>query len=359
MIDLTMIRHCSDRQFSLCSFLPSYLQDGSNRGERKSIYGKPEHFDELRRKAIESLVKELLSGTSDFKQIVQTAAKLRHEMAHLTETPDAEDWGFPREKLAPLEFLYTTLFDLRYHPTNEKIKALVLKSFPKIRNRDKAIRITKGLSRYTFRLERDQGPDALLKAFTLSDNSRIYEIGFNPMLVEEYKQKMKPMLNRIKNVTVTEEEKVQYTIFPDRNIYIYSGRIEIQSNSEWHPLTRHYAIIGCSDEGEITQENIEDFQKHGFVTLLHTNHRDFEHHNPSLQMLFNQIVNQETSQEERLTAMSEFEYRLQHMSYYKRGGQANGEMIMEALKIAYSPEYKIKGHLEALAEPFLQNYMLV
>lgn len=351
------------REFPLCDLVPELLKKGEEKGKKTPLYNNPELFEKLKKEAINELAAQLLDmrkqfdakavdHCTNFNTILNKAAKLRREIAIKTETPDAEDFGTPRDELCPTAYMSTTLYAHKYKEINKKIKQLILDSFPKIKNRDKGICITEGISRYTFRLSSDDPLKVMELGLSQKDYNRKHEMFFSMMAVDEYKREIKPILNKIKKLP-----KDPLSIFGDKNICIYSGRIEILTNGEWRTLTRHFAIFNCNDKGEITEENIADFKSHGFVNLFHTNHEDFKFHNPSIAELFNKIINQNTAVEERNKAFREFEYRFHHMAHHKRGGQFIPESVIKALT-ALCPDYKIKGHLEALAEPFFTRYLV-
>jgi len=357
-----------DAQFSslsLCESLPRLLDARDN----KSTYGKEELFEGLKQEAVAELSDLLIKlrqnpgrDPNHYMEFLKKAGELRNRMAVKTETSEAELFGSLRHE----HNMISPLYAVRYKEVNEKIKQLILKCLKNIKNKEKGVRETRGVSRYTFRLETEE--QCLLKNLAPIEkmqqtakcredylstglHNRIDEVVYKLMVIDEYRSKIKPLED-----VLTGLNEPANSIF-DKNIYVYSGVIELEVNKEWRTLTRHYTVISCDNKGIISQEHINRFKANGFVSLLHTSHEDFNFHAEPIAQLFDKIVDRETPKEQLYSLIRDFEYRLHHICYFKRGSAAINEMVLEAIQKVICPDYKIKGNLEALAEPFISLFM--
>lgn len=352
-------------------------------------YGDSSRFPELKKKAIQELFEMIVKmrnsdscvgeSSENFMKLLIKAGELRRLIAIETKTPSAEKFGILRKSVLSIDagdHMSTLLSTVNFRECNEKIKDLILLNLPFLKNEEKQYHSTLKDSRYTFKLQKKRnlifespvklltqifGTAGMQGLFTGNEGKGInknddgdYNNAIEGMYAFEhlvhYEEKILPMLNGLLGKAVNEKECV------NDNRYIFSGRIEVNVEGKWRPLTRHFAIFSCDDDGKIGQEHIDDFKRHGIVGLLHTHHDDIKYHEKSVAELFNKILSPSTSPDEIGPTMSRLEYRLHHLAYFKRGSAAINEIVLEALKLAVNSEYSLKGNLEAMAQPYLSKY---
>lgn len=328
------------------------------------IYGDVTNFQELKQKAILELSEMLLemrtcekvsvnNDCNNFKKVLTKAGELRRKIAFAAEAPDAEEYGVIRTSG---EYMSTLLSTETYKETNLIIKNLVLHNLPFIKDKEKAMCSATSNSRYTFKLQKEcklmlQDPLKLFSATFDGNHNWADENMFAMQHIITHKNSILPLLYSLQNKKISKAE-----ILADENMYVFSGRIEHKIEGKWRTLTRHFTIINCDENGEIGEREINDFQLHGIVDLLHTSYKDFQYHEDSMAQLFNQILNHATTGEKLTSAMSELEYRLHHLAYFRRGSAATNEIILEAIKLTFNLPYTLKGNLKALGEPYLSKY---
>lgn len=359
---------------TFCEFVPRAL--ALERDEYKEAYGDSNLFPELQAKAVDELAQMLtkMKGNrkdiqKNYREFLKKAAELRGDIAVKTGTPDAEKFGVVRKPNNGMECFDTYLYAPNYAKTNEKIKKWILLYISKLEKGSLSDRAMLGDSRYVIKLTRMKFDlDARLKvlntwerqlgnkSFVESEKKNdLNENMFAEMVSDEYCKKQRVLLNRF-------HATKKWPILPvidlyDPNTYVYCGRIEQKINGEWRVFTRHFAMIRCQPDGTIAPENLEHFKLNGFATLLHTNPEDFRHHDVPMAQLLDKFLDDKTPSEELPNLIRDFEYRLHHICYLMRGSAAMNETMIEAIKKACCPQYNAKGNLEALAQPFLTNYL--
>lgn len=353
----------------LADVLPDQFKNDS-----RSKYGRTELFPALKEKAVLELASMLVSMKNDrshihmgdrtnYRAILKRAATLRRDIATQTASNDIEKFGVMRgTKDSDIGQLYTHLYAASYKQINKRIKDLAVECIQRITNKKKGMRITKGCSRYTFRLRREIDEIDKLLA-----DPRKLALGTNKLSTPEENADIQEALFASAAMTTQFQEYVLPCLYVAKGnnsepspfshpIYVYTGRIEMKIGNEWRVLTRHMAVIESDWEGNITAQHIADFSAHLFTSLLHAPAEDFVHHEASMAHLFNSILSDSTPRDQLPCLIREFEYRLHHLCYFQRGSAAINEMILEAIQKVCCPEYVIKGNLEALAQPFFSDF---
>ncbi len=321
-----------------------------------SIYGNDQKFDELKKKAIHEMcefISELRyrEDPDNFKKMLAKAGALRNNIAYTTETEGSELFGDERTSG---DFMSTLLSTEAYKETNNTIKELILDCLALMPDKTKTRRKTLDNSRYTFKLLKEntllfEDPFAMFQKMMSGKHNDTDESNFAMNHLIEHKQKTLPLLYALQGKKISKAD-----ITKDQNMYIFVGRVELQTDNEWRTLTRHVTVLKHDSNGEI---DIDDFKSHGIVALLHTSYRDIPLHQKPMSILCNKILSFQTPSDQLDALIREFEYRLHQITYYRRGSAACYEIILEAIKITIHPAYTLKGNLKALANPYFSTYL--
>ncbi len=356
------------------TFLDTIYQEEAKQKAAAPLYGNSGLYPDLKRSAIATLsatVKQMrrvfrdseLDDMTYYEAVLGQAGRLRGEIASKTGTPNQELFGVSREGMAPVQNLLTFLTNDTYKETNKKVKEVILTHLPQVKEWNKWYSVENGDSRYTFQVAEDNfeleeykkqktdpavfnpAPKAVLESGAYVDpRERVYISD----ALHIYKFKTRTNFENFKGLPNT-----RY-ILRDPNVSVFVGRVELKINGKWRILTRHVATLQSGKFGKV---DVAHFRLNGTATLIHLHQQEFFLHEPSNARLFNRILDLRTKEEELNPLIRALEYRLHHLCKFQRGSAAGNEIILEAVKNEISPTYTLKGNLEALAEPYLPNYL--
>lgn len=329
---------------------------------KSSMYGDQDLFQDWKQQCVAAISREFETyrAIEDREKFYQSITSMIRELGTsrqvLGSHPEFGTWRKEAEK--------TALVRMQYRPANQKLRILFASCMPRFGHNETETQPES----YTFG---DKFSRYTIKRYTQSHQKWMYDLTLSfRYLKGEYGPQEEERIELLDTMRSIRREVISDLKLPElatenaRSIpegrsqfQFFVGTISNQVEGEWVPLTRHITWIKQKEPGPVTEAAMDYFKQYGYVTYLHTDKQQFDPLLRSIVNISHRLIQPNPDVKKFKADLAVLDYRFFHAMFFCRGSETITEIYREAMcQLQQQPVPKTMGE-DALAEPFLVQYV--